>query len=102
MPSQTLFFPVIDDDRILEVASSLTGGPVSSVERRMGGGNNRLFRVTTTDQRAYALKEYPRRAGDARDRLGAEFGALQFLDQCGIGNVPKADCRGSHEGLRAI
>ncbi len=28
-------------------------------------------------------------AGDARDRLGAEFGALQFLEKCGIGNVPR-------------
>lgn len=54
----------------------------------MGGGNNRLFRVTA-GQRHYALKEYPPRTGDARDRLGAEFGALQFLDRCAVGNVPK-------------
>lgn len=54
----------------------------------MGGGNNRLFRATA-GERHFALKEYPRRAGDPRDRLGAEFGALQFLEQCGIADVPR-------------
>jgi len=82
------FLPVSDDDRILGVASVLAGRPVISVEQRMGGGNNRLFRVMT-DQRPYALKEYPRRIGDARDRLGTEFRALQFLEKCAVGNVPK-------------
>jgi hypothetical protein len=79
---------VTNDARILEVASALAGAPVSSVEQRMGGGNNRLYRVTA-GQRHFALKEYPQRAGDARDRLGAEFGALQFFERCGIGDVPR-------------
>jgi thiamine kinase-like enzyme len=84
-----LFFPVVDD-RILEVATALTARSVSSVERCMGGGNNRLFRVLTADNHSYALKEYPRRANDTRDRLGVEFAALQFLERCAITNVPKA------------
>jgi len=79
---------VLDDDRIRDVASALAGSPVSSVEQHLGGGNNRLFRVAA-GQRHYALKEYPSRTGDARDRLGTEFGALQFLDRCAVGNVPK-------------
>lgn len=79
-----------DDDHVLQVAGTLTGARVSSIERRMGGSNNRLFRVVTADNVSYALKEYPRRAGDTRDRLGAEFDALRFMEQCGINEVPKA------------
>jgi thiamine kinase-like enzyme len=89
MPLQTLFFPVADD-QILKIAASLTERTVSSVDRHMGGGNNRIFRVRTADNHSYALKEYPRRTNDSRDRLGAEFAALQFLERCGVTNVPKA------------
>ena len=56
----------------------------------MGGGNNRVFRVRMADNNSFALKEYPQRINDTRDRLGAEFMALRFLERCGIGNVPKA------------
>lgn len=93
-----LSLPVPDDDRILDVASALAGSPVSSVEQRMGGGNNRLFRVTV-GQRHYALKEYPPRTGDARDRLGTEFGALRFLERCAIGNVPKPIAADREKGV---
>lgn len=78
------------DDRILEIATALTARPVRSVERHRSGGNNRVFHVRTTDNHSFALKEYPQRSNDARDRLGAEFAALQFFEGCRIGNVPKA------------
>jgi thiamine kinase-like enzyme len=80
----------VDDNRICEIAASLTAGPVNSVDRHMGGGNNRVFRVRMADNNSFALKEYPQRINDTRDRLGAEFMALRFLERCGIGNVPKA------------
>ncbi len=78
------------DELTQDVARSLTAQPVVSVERQKGGGNNRLFRVRVADGRSFALKEYPKRAGDTRDRLAAEFGALEFLHRCGIANVPHA------------
>jgi aminoglycoside phosphotransferase (APT) family kinase protein len=78
------------DERILDVARSLAAEPVVSLERQIGGSNNRLFRVGVANGRSYALKEYPWRAGDPRDRLAAEFGALQFLGRCGVSNVPRA------------
>jgi hypothetical protein len=81
--------PVLDD-RILNIAAALSTLPVRSVEQQQGGGNNRLFRVLGADKRLYALKEYPQRTNDGRDRLGAEFAALQFLERCGFANVPKA------------
>lgn len=78
------------DERIIDAARALTGGSVGSVERHMGGGNNRLFRVRTAAGDSFALKEYPRREGDSRDRLAVEFGALEFLGRCGLSVVPRA------------
>jgi hypothetical protein len=57
-----------------------------------------VFRVRTADNQSYALKEYPPRTNDSRDRLGAEFSALKFLEHCGIGNVPKAIASDPVEG----
>lgn len=89
MPSPKPCSPV-SDEGILEVARSLAAQPLSAVERHLGGGNNRLFRVRTSDGRSYALKEYPRRTGDPRDRLSVEYGALEFLSQHKSVSVPRA------------
>lgn len=78
------------DERTIDTARALAGGAVVSVERQMGGGNNRLFRVRTAAGDSFALKEYPRREGDSRDRLAAEFGALEFLGRYGLSVVPRA------------
>ncbi len=80
----------MSDERILGVASSLAAQPLSAVERHLGGGNNRLFRARTQDGRSYALKEYPRRQGDPRDRLSVEYGALEFLSRHQSVSVPRA------------
>jgi hypothetical protein len=80
----------VSDERILDVARSLAAQPLSAIERHLGGGNNRLFRAHTEDGRSYALKEYPRRAGDPRDRLSVEYGALEFLSQHKSISVPRA------------
>lgn len=78
------------EERIAAVARALAGTAVAAVERHLGGGNNRLYRVRTAAGASYALKEYPRRQGDSRDRLSAEFGALDFLGRCGVTVVPRA------------
>jgi aminoglycoside phosphotransferase (APT) family kinase protein len=80
----------VPDEVVREVARSLTAQPVTSVERQIGGGNNRLFRVRVVDGHSLALKEYPKRTDDTRDRLAAEFGALEFLGRCGVTDVPQA------------
>lgn len=79
-----------DEQRILAVATSLAGEPLSAVERHLGGGNNRLFRARTADGRSFALKEYPRRTNDPRDRLAFEFGALEFMSRHPSVSVPRA------------
>lgn len=63
---------------------------MSAVERHLGGGNNRLFRVRTAKGRLFALKEYPKRTNDSRDRLAFEFGALKFMTRHPSLRVPRA------------
>ena len=79
-----------DEQRIFDVATALAGEPLSAVERHLGGGNNRLFRARTADGRSFALKEYPKRANDPRDRLAFEFGALEFMSRHPSVSVPRA------------
>ncbi|HXP97830.1 MAG TPA: phosphotransferase, partial [Telmatospirillum sp.] len=50
---------------------------------------NRLYRIDTIDDRRFALKWYPRSATDPRDRLGAEWGAVAFLERHGVKEVPR-------------
>lgn len=51
------------------------------------GANSRVHRVDSPAGR-FALKLYPRRAGDARDRLGAERDASVFLHRHGVRLTP--------------
>jgi hypothetical protein len=60
-------------------AARLCPAPVAVVARAGGGGNSRLYRVETEDGRVFALKSYPSRSLDPRDRLGTEFAALSFV-----------------------
>lgn len=71
-----------------EVASALAGMPVS-VEQVIGGGRNgRIWRVDGGGQ-TFALKQYPPRRDDPRDRLGTEAGALRLMASRNIDVVPR-------------
>ncbi len=67
------------NDAIAATAASLVGTRVLSCHPATGGGNNRVFRVETTD-RVYAVKYYPSQKADPRDRLHQEFTALTFMN----------------------
>jgi hypothetical protein len=59
------------------------------------GRNSRVFHVTLAAAAGEAaehvvLKFYRRDAGDPRDRLATEFGALEFLWQNGVRAIPRA------------
>lgn len=58
------------------------------VERCLGGGNNRTYRVET-EAGIFAVKQYFSHPDDPRDRLGAEFTFLTYAHQVAHGMVPK-------------
>jgi hypothetical protein len=82
-----------------EVGARLAGAAVRSVQPARAGGNNRLFRLETAAGQVYALKSYPRLPSDPRDRLAAEFQALEFMRRHGIGQVPKPIAKDREAGF---
>jgi hypothetical protein len=76
------------EPRIAAAAAALCAGPVERITRAAGGGNSRVYRVEAGG-RALALKSYPPRADDPRDRLGVECAALRFMAEHGVRGVPQ-------------
>jgi Phosphotransferase enzyme family len=72
----------------MDIARKLVGGAVRGVSGIAGGRNSRIYRVDAGD-RVFALKQYPSREDDPRDRLGVEAGALAWMNQQGLDMVPR-------------
>lgn len=77
-----------DSDDVRRVASRLAKDSVTAVTHAASGGNSRIYRVETTST-PYALKYYPPAVAGARDRLGAEVAALEFMRNNGVSSVPQ-------------
>jgi hypothetical protein len=71
-----------------EVARGLVGGAVEVSRLITGGRNSRVWRVCS-GERAFALKQYPSRRDDPRDRLSTETGALRLMEHYRINSVPR-------------
>jgi hypothetical protein len=71
-----------------EVARGLLGGAVEVSALITGGRNSRIWRVRS-GERAFALKQYPLRRDDPRDRLSTETGALRLMEHYRIDSVPR-------------
>jgi hypothetical protein len=71
-----------------DVAQGLIGGAVRVRHLMSGGRNSRIFRVDSGEC-AYALKQYPSREGDPRDRLATEVGALRLMEHHRLDVVPR-------------
>ena len=71
-----------------EVARALVGGAVAVRRLATGGRNSRIWRVASGG-RAFALKQYPSRRDDPRDRLSTEVGALRLMERYRIDTVPR-------------
>jgi Ser/Thr protein kinase RdoA (MazF antagonist) len=84
-------------DDVAAMASDLLGWRVLSATLVRRGGNNRIFLLDGSGQRA-VLKFYPPQSEDPRDRLGQEFAALSFLRRHGIEDVPRPLARDSERG----
>jgi len=71
-----------------DAATALIGAPVDAIEPVGGGRNSRVYRVWSggTD---YALKQYPPRIDDPRDRLGTEAKALRLMERHRLERVPR-------------
>jgi hypothetical protein len=80
-------------ERILDdpatVARRLLGTAIESLEPVGGGRNSRVYCVHSGSQK-FALKRYPSREDDPRDRLGTEMEALRLMDRHVVPNVPKS------------
>ena len=72
----------------MKVAGALTGGAVKVSRLATGGRNSRIWRVES-GERAFALKQYPSRRDDPRDRLNTEVGALRLMERYRIDTVPR-------------
>lgn len=84
-----------------EVARALVGGAVE-VSRVAGGGrNSRVWRVASGG-RTFALKQYPSRDDDPRDRLATEAGALRLMERCRIDAVPRVVALDSERGYALL
>lgn len=82
---------VADDVAVSEargVASALAGGPVDLHRIVSGGRNSRIYCVRSGG-RLLALKQYPSRQDDPRDRLSTEVAALRLMERCGVDGVPR-------------
>jgi hypothetical protein len=75
-------------DPTWEIARSLAGGEIDALQAVGGGRNSRVYRIESAGRR-YALKQYPTRSEDPRDRLGAEAAALTLMERHGIAGVPR-------------
>jgi hypothetical protein len=73
---------------IVDVATALVGGPIDAVNQVGGGRNSRVFYVSCNG-RSFALKQYPSRDDDPRDRLATEVGALRLMEHYQIEVVPR-------------
>jgi hypothetical protein len=71
-----------------EAAARLIGAAIDRIEPVGGGRNSRVYRVRSggTD---YALKQYPPRNDDPRDRLGTEAKALRLMERHRLERVPR-------------
>jgi hypothetical protein len=70
------------------IAEKLVGGMVAVQHLQPRGRNSRIYRIDC-GQQTYALKQYPSRSVDARDRLGTEVGALQLMERSRVDVVPR-------------
>jgi hypothetical protein len=89
----TISSPVAPD--LHAVCRSIFGRDFVAADRIGTGQNSRVFRVTLAGAPGeptpapVVIKFYRRDAGDPRDRLGTEFGSLQFLWQNGARAIPR-------------
>jgi hypothetical protein len=84
-----------------EVAGALLGGAVKISRLSTAGRNSRIWRVDGGG-RSFALKQYPSRRDDPRDRLATEVGALRLMEHHRIDTVPRVAGVDSERGYALL
>lgn len=79
-------------------AEALVGAPVRAIVPAGQGANSHIMRLETANG-SFALKVYPRRPSDQRDRLEVEWQALRFLGQNQLRQAPAAFARDDESRL---
>lgn len=85
------YFVTTSDDTLSQadkVVRMLVGGPAEIERLTTGGRNSRIYRVRVGGKQ-FALKQYPSRKDDPRDRLATEVGALNLMERYRIVGVPR-------------
>ncbi len=90
----------VSDEPIFAAVAAALGQRPDAVTRLAGGANNVVARVDV-DGKPLLAKLYFTHARDPRDRLGTEYGVLEFLWQNGVRCVaePLRMSRGQHLGV---
>jgi hypothetical protein len=88
--SRSGFLNAPDADRVqaAEIARALVGDVVHVTPLVSSGRNSRIWHVRGGCQ-VFALKQYPSREDDPRDRLATEVGALRLMERHRIQTVPR-------------
>lgn len=73
--------------------------PFTTIRAVAGGGNSRLFQLSSTNG-DYAVKLFGPVGADGRDRFAVEFAALDFMRRHGVTAIPAL--HGGNDVLRAI
>ncbi len=95
---------LVEEAWLLSILPPLLGNivPESADDVRLtrleGGGNNRVYEVAA-GKRRFLLKHYHRHPSDARDRLAAEYGFVDYARRHGIRAVPEPLARDPAHGL---
>jgi fructosamine-3-kinase len=84
-----------------EVARRLAGDGAAVSQLQSGGRNSRIYRVESGGV-TYALKQYPSKAFDPRDRLATEVGALRLMEQAQLPGVPRVIAVDSKQGYALL
>src|SRR5262249_21947167 len=71
-----------------DVVRELIGDPAEIEHLVARGRNSRIYHVQA-GKREFALKQYPSRTDDPRDRLSTEVGALNLMERHNIDSVPR-------------
>src|SRR5437667_5502781 len=84
------------------VATALLRSPIDEIARVPGSGrNSRIYRVRRGGE-SFALKHYPPRGQDTRDRLRIEVNALDLMTRHGITVVPRVLASDAERGYALL